>query len=245
QMVAQNIVVSFQEFGASALSFPPIVAFGSNAANPHHMPTSRRLRNNEMVKLDFGCVYKNKCSDMTRTLFFGSPDARFKKLYALVLRAQERAIAKIRSDVSCGAIDRAARGMIERAGFGRNFVHGTGHGISEFVHELPLLRPKATDRLTAGQVVTVEPGIYIKGWGGIRIEDMVLVKKGGHDVITKSKKRPSFSVIHYLEEIERFPLDTNRHIATLSAALEQELTKKIGDKPLPSIKKQLARLKTV
>ncbi|MBI4262514.1 aminopeptidase P family protein [Candidatus Uhrbacteria bacterium] len=191
QMVVRKISALFKEYDASALSFPPIVAFGSNAANPHHEPTARRLRKNEMVKLDFGCVYKNKCSDMTRTLFFGSPDARFKKLYALVLRAQERTIAKIRSGVSCGAIDRAARGTIERAGFGKNFLHGTGHGISEFVHELPLLRPKATDRLTAGQVVTVEPGIYIKGWGGIRIEDMILVKNGGYEVLTKSEKRPA------------------------------------------------------
>ena len=189
RMVARKIERLFKQFGATALSFSPIVAFGPNVANPHHIPTARKLRMNEMVKLDFGCVYKNKCSDMTRTWYFGTPDAKFKKIYAIVLRAQEKAIARIRAGASCGAIDHAARGTIERAGFGKNFLHGTGHGISEFVHELPLLRPKATDRLTAGQVVTVEPGIYIKGWGGIRIEDMVLVQKNGSEVLTKSEKR--------------------------------------------------------
>ncbi len=189
QMVAHKIALLFKQFGAEALSFPSIVAFGPNAATPHHMPTTRRLCRNEMVKLDFGCVYKNKCSDMTRTLFFGTPDARFKKLYPLVLHAQERAISKIRAGASCGAIDRAARGTIERAGFGKNFVHGTGHGISEFVHELPLLRPKATDRLTVGQVVTVEPGIYIKDWGGIRIEDMIELSATASKVLTAGVPR--------------------------------------------------------
>lgn len=186
--VSRKIEQLFQEFGASALSFPPIVAFGLNAANPHHMPSARKLRKQEMVKLDFGCVYRGKCSDMTRMLFVGAPDARFKKRYTLVLRAQRRAIKEVRAGVLCSAIDRAARSVIARAGFGKHFVHGTGHGISEFVHELPLLRPKSNDRLAAGQVVTVEPGVYLKGWGGIRIEDMVLVQKNGCEILTESPK---------------------------------------------------------
>ncbi len=170
--------------GARRVAFDIIVASGANGAMPHASVTTRRLRRGDLVTFDFGAEADGYFCDLTRTLCVGSPDRRQREIHQLVQRAQQAAIKAIRPGVACSAIDAAARHIITEAGHGDRFGHGTGHGVGLLVHEAPRLSSISHDVLEPGMVVTIEPGVYIPGWGGVRIEDMVLVGEQGPKVLS-------------------------------------------------------------
>lgn len=165
-------------------SFTTIVASGPNSANPHHISESRRVQKNDIVLIDMGCVYKGYCSDLTRTLFLGKMNDLHKQVYTLVSRAKIEAQSRLKSGVKAKDIDTAARDVISRGGYGKDFVHTTGHGVGIDIHEPPRLSRLDTTVLKSGMVVTVEPGIYLEGRFGVRIEDTLLVTKKGSEVLT-------------------------------------------------------------
>ncbi len=186
--IATLIKKSFIKLGAPILSFSPIVAFGKNSANIHHTPGKSRLKKGNIVMLDFGCTVNQYCSDMTRTYFFGEPTAKQKKVYNDVLMAMELALKKLSAgEKKAKAIDKSARGFLAKR-YKNNFQHGLGHGVGTVIHEWPNFKPKSEDMLPVGCVMTIEPGIYIKGWGGIRIEDMVVITKKDYVNLTKVPK---------------------------------------------------------
>ena len=185
--LAAEITFRFAKHGGNA--FAPIVASGPNGSRPHAGASSRRLRNGDAVTMDFGCRTGGYCSDMTRTVFVGRPDPDLLEVYRIVHEAQRRGIAAIRPGVAGAAVDRAARQYITDTGYGAYFGHSLGHGVGIDVHEQPVLAPRNKQRLQVGDVVTVEPGIYIPGLGGVRIEDMVLVTRNGCRNLTRSTKR--------------------------------------------------------
>ena len=161
--------------GADAPGFPTILAAGAHGSVPHYRPDSTRVRPGQAVLVDWGARVEGYCSDLTRVVFTGTIPAKLREIYEVVRRAQEAGIAAIRPGVGCKAIDAAARRVIVEAGYGEQFVHGLGHGLGREVHEAPGLGKLSTARLKSGMVVTVEPGIYLPGIGGVRIEDDVLV----------------------------------------------------------------------
>ena len=169
-------------------SFGFIVAAGENAAVPHHHPGSTVIHDGTMLKVDWGAKINGYCSDSTRTLFFGKPDGKFKKVYQTVLNAQRAAIKAMGPGVVAREADLAARRVIEKAGYGDAFTHGTGHQIGLQVHEGFGLAKGCKERMKPGMVFTVEPGIFLPGWGGVRIEDMVLITKTGIEVLTSTPK---------------------------------------------------------
>jgi len=175
-----------QAMGAKGPSFNLIVGFGPNSALPHHVSSERRLKNNEAVLLDYGCVYNHYCSDITRTYFHGRPTEEFKKVYSIVLASQKAGLAKVKAGVNAIAVDKACRDAISDAGYGQYFIHGTGHGIGLEIHEFPRVNTRVDVALRAGMAVTVEPGIYLNGKFGVRIEDSVLVTRTGCEILTKS-----------------------------------------------------------
>lgn len=179
QEVAFRLEQAMRRAGAERLGFESIVAFGEQAAEPHHHPTGRELRRGDVVKLDFGCVVDGYHSDMTRTVAFGEPPAELREIYELVARAQAAGIEAVRAGVSGGDADGAARGLIEEAGHGGRFGHSLGHGVGLEIHEGPTLRKGSDEVLPEAAVVTVEPGVYLPGVGGVRIEDMVVVEPDG------------------------------------------------------------------
>jgi Xaa-Pro aminopeptidase len=185
--LAAEITFRFAKHGGNA--FAPIVASGPNGALPHAGASLRKLRKGDAVTMDFGCRTGGYCSDMTRTVFVGKPDPDLLEVYRIVHEAQRRGIAAVGPGVACAAVDRAARQYITDAGYGPYFGHSLGHGVGIDVHEQPVLTPRSKQQLKVGDVVTVEPGIYIPGLGGVRIEDMVLVTRGGCRNLTKSTKR--------------------------------------------------------
>ncbi|MEN6406336.1 MAG: Xaa-Pro peptidase family protein [Thermoguttaceae bacterium] len=176
-------------FGAKDAAFPTIVATGPRAALPHATPTERRLGDEPFVLLDWGANEGLYRSDLTRVLVTGRISPKFERIYQVVLEAQRRAIAAVRPGVLAHDVDAVARSHIAGAGYGRRFRHGLGHGLGLLVHESPRLAVQSQTVLKAGMVVTVEPGIYLPGWGGIRIEDDVLVTRTGCEVLTHSPKR--------------------------------------------------------
>ena len=173
-----------REKGARKAAFDTIVASGRNGAMPHASVTDRRIKQGDLVTFDFGAEADGYFSDMTRTVCVGRPSARQREIHSLVLQAQKAAIAAVRPGVACTVVDEAARDMIGGAGHAKQFGHGTGHGIGLMVHEGPSISPLSRGRVEPRMVFTVEPGIYIPGWGGVRIEDMVLVTDGGAKVLT-------------------------------------------------------------
>jgi Xaa-Pro aminopeptidase len=184
QVVARELENLLRRDGADGLSFESIVAFGENAAEPHHEPGHRVLEEGDVIKLDFGALYGGYHADMTRTVSFGEPASELKKIHDVVRQAQQAGIDAIRAGVSGTEVDAAARGVIDGAGYGANFTHGLGHGVGLDVHEGPRLGREFGDHeLPAGAVVTVEPGIYLPGLGGVRIEDMVEVTDDGCRVL--------------------------------------------------------------
>jgi len=190
--IAEFITKRFKNYGAPVLSFPPIVAFGKNTANIHHEPKKNkqsRLKEGDMVMLDFGCTVNHYCSDMTRTYFFGEPSKRQKKIYNDVLKAMELALNKLKNgEKRAKIIDKAARQFLNKKYGKKNFLHGLGHGVGTVIHEWPNFKPKSEDILPVGCVMTIEPGLYFKGFGGVRIEDMVLITKKGVKNLTKVAK---------------------------------------------------------
>ncbi len=182
--IADFIKKAFAKFGAPILSFPPIVAFGKNTANIHHEPNDTRLKKGDIVMFDIGTTVNHYCSDMTRTYFWGQPNSRQKKIYLDVLKAQTLAMHKIKRGERKGSvIDFVAREFLAKK-YPKNFNHGLGHGVGTVIHEWPNFKPKSEDLIPTGCVMTVEPGIYLKGFGGVRIEDMVLITKNGYKHLT-------------------------------------------------------------
>ena len=174
--------------GAEQAAFETIVAAGANAALPHATPGSRAIAAGDCVTIDYGAVSGGYHSDETCTYIVGHASDRQQEVYRLVREAHDRAIRAIRAGISCGAIDRIARGFLEEAGLGANFSHGTGHGVGLDVHEAPRLAAGREEILRAGMVVTVEPGVYLPGLWGIRIEDTVLVREEGCEILTQTSK---------------------------------------------------------
>jgi Xaa-Pro aminopeptidase len=178
-----------RKFGGEGLSFPPIVAVGDRAALPHYRPHPIRVKEAPLLLVDWGAQpYSGYKSDLTRTLFPGPPQKKMARVYEIVLAAQLRAIRSIRPGRKCSAIDRRARDYIDQAGYGRFFGHGLGHGIGLEIHEQPRFSPSDDSELKPGMIVTVEPGIYLPGVGGVRIEDDVLVTEEGCEVLSTLPK---------------------------------------------------------
>lgn len=177
-----------KEQGASALSFDTIAASGKRSAMPHGMASEKFIEKGDFLTLDFGCIYKGYCSDMTRTVVFGNPDEKQKEIYDTVLNAQKAALDIIRPGIKCSEVDAAARKVIYDAGYGRNFGHGLGHSVGIEIHEMPSFSPKCEDIVEKGHVITVEPGIYVEDFGGVRIEDLVAVTDDGINDLTHSPK---------------------------------------------------------
>jgi Xaa-Pro aminopeptidase len=172
-----------REAGAEQLSFPLICASGPNSALPHAIPGSRRIQAGEPILFDWGIRLNGYCSDTSRTVILGKPDSTYMKVCLTVLEAQRMAIDAIRPEISAKAVDEIARQYIHRCGFAGKFGHGLGHGTGLAIHEVPRLSPTSDDLLSAGMVITVEPGIYIPGWGGVRIENQIVVRENGAQVL--------------------------------------------------------------
>ena len=177
-----------RDFGADGPSFPTIVGAGSNGALPHHRPDDTIIQDGDPVVIDMGAIYKGYCSDLTRTIFIGEPDDFFQKIYSIVLEAQTTAEKSIVEGLTAGDADKIARDVISNSGYGDNFGHSLGHGVGLEVHESPVLGPKSTDILEDGMFYTVEPGIYISGWGGVRIEDIVTLENGSTKILSQAHK---------------------------------------------------------
>jgi Xaa-Pro aminopeptidase len=183
--VAAEIEYQMRKRGASGPAFETIVAFGERAALPHARPTAKRLRKNELVVLDLGVILGHYCSDITRTVFLGRASRRIRTWYQAVLEAQTAAISAVKAGTSCGEVDAAARQVLTRHRLDRLFVHSTGHGLGLEVHEDPRVARGQDKRLEPGNVITIEPGVYAQGIGGIRIEDDVAVHQDRTEVLTR------------------------------------------------------------
>ena len=183
--VAAEIEYQMKKGGASGTAFETIVAFGERSALPHARATGKRLRKNELVVLDLGAILGHYCSDITRTYYVGRASARVRGWYKGVLEAQEAAIAAVRDGVSCGEVDAAARNVLAGYHLDRYFVHSTGHGLGLEVHEDPRVARGQSKLLESGNVITIEPGVYFPGVGGIRIEDDVAVHENRTEVLTR------------------------------------------------------------
>ena len=186
--VAWEIEKYIREKGSETIPFDVIIASGPNSALPHTKPSSRTIQSGEPVVIDIGARVGGYSSDLSRTIYLGTPDDTFPKVYDTVLRAQLTAMATITEGMNGGQIDNLARVVIEQAGYGQAFGHALGHGIGLASHESPRLGPNSADKLTSGMVFTIEPGIYLVGWGGVRIEDVVVMENGKGRAISKAKK---------------------------------------------------------
>jgi Xaa-Pro aminopeptidase len=183
---------AMRQFGATVAAFPPIVAVGPRAALPHARPTTGRISGADFVLIDWGATAASGYrSDLTRLLVTGKILPKLEKVYGVVLRAQQAGISAIRPGARCCDVDAAARRVIEEAGFGKQFSHGLGHGIGLNIHEAPRFSAAFETPLKPGMVVTVEPGIYLEGWGGVRIEDDCLVTRRGAEVLSSVPKELS------------------------------------------------------
>ena len=186
--IARELERLMLEAGADGLAFDPIVAFGENAAEPHHEPGHRVLEEGDVIKLDMGALVDGYHADMTRTIAFGQPAVELQKVHDIVRQAQQAAIDVVRAGVTGVEVDAAARSVIDEAGYGERFVHGVGHGVGLEIHEQPWLGTTQGNELPEGAVVTIEPGIYLPGIGGVRIEDMVEVRDDGCAVVGVSSR---------------------------------------------------------
>jgi len=186
--IAADLEYQARRFGGKCMSFPSIVAVGPRSALPHASPTLQRLEADDFLLIDWGVNEGLYMSDLTRILVTGKISPKLRKVYGLVLQAQLAGIKAIRPGVTCEEVDRVAREGIAKAGYGKQFGHGLGHGIGLEIHEAPRLAGGQETVLKPGMIVTVEPGIYLPGWGGVRIEDDILVTRGGHEVLTSVPK---------------------------------------------------------
>ncbi len=194
RQVAWMLEVAMREGGADGISFPIIVAAGPNSALPHARPSADPLGVGRPIIIDMGAMLGGYHADLSRTICLGEPDAQFWTIYTIVLDAQRRALAGLRPGLRCNAADALARDHITAAGYGEQFGHGLGHGVGLNIHEGPSLRRAAVGheqngpRLQAGNVTSVEPGIYLEGWGGVRIEDLALITADGCEVLSTAHK---------------------------------------------------------
>jgi Xaa-Pro aminopeptidase len=192
--LTENYLAGLMEFelrsrGATSSSFPVIVAAGANSALPHHRPGESLVQRDQPLLLDWGALFKGYCSDLTRTLLIGRVSTKIKQVYKAVYEAQQAAIRFLRPGVTTMQADRVARDVVEKAGYGKEFGHGLGHGIGREIHELPTMRKTGgEEELRPGMIVTVEPGIYVPGEGGVRIEDDVLITHSGCEMLSSLEK---------------------------------------------------------
>lgn len=184
--VAAEVEYAMRKHGSDGTAFESIVASGLRSAFPHGGCTGKKIKKGELIQFDIGAMCQHYAADLSRTYLVGKPTPKQKKMYKAVMEAQEKAFQKIREGAKVKLVDAAARGAIKRHGFGENFPHGLGHGVGLAVHEFPTLSTVSKDVLKAGNVVTNEPGVYVVGYGGVRIEDTVLVKKDGAERLTKA-----------------------------------------------------------
>lgn len=186
--IALELEFFMRNNGASGLSFETISASGERSAMPHGTASDRIIQRGDFVTLDFGCVFENYCSDMTRTVVMGNPAQWQREVYDVTLSAQRAALNALEPGKTGAEIDAVARKIISDAGYGKNFGHGLGHGVGVEIHELPSLSPAYNKKLRTGNTVTVEPGIYLEGMGGVRIEDLTILTESGYENLTKSSK---------------------------------------------------------
>ncbi len=189
ESIAWELEKAMRERGAEMISFDTIVGAGPNGALPHHRADETVVKPNDAIVIDMGAKYQGYCSDLTRTVFVGEPDDKFRRIYDIVLKAQVAAEEQVTAGMTGKEVDAIAREIIADAGHGDDFGHSLGHGVGLAVHEYPHVGPTAEeDVLEDGMVFTIEPGIYLPGWGGVRIEDIVVLEGGTARVISKAKK---------------------------------------------------------
>ena len=188
RMLDAKLSYIMKSMGSEKDSFDTIIASGVNGSRPHHSPTEKLIQNGELITIDFGAMYKGYHGDVTRTVCLGKADEKQREIYAIVLEAQERALAGIRPGVTGKTVDAIARDYISSKGYGEYFGHGLGHGLSLEIHAEPRLSPTYDKELMVNQIVTVEPGIYIPDWSGVRMEDDVIITENGIENLTKAPK---------------------------------------------------------
>ncbi len=187
--IAFRLDTAMRELGATGLSFPTIVASGPNAARPHHEPSERAINAGDAIVIDMGAVVDGYCADLTRTVWVGEPDETLRAIYPVVEKALSEAEAELRPGMSGREGDGISREVIAGAGYGDYFPHGLGHGVGVRVHESPSMSPRTDAPLVPGHVITIEPGIYLPGKGGVRIEDVAVVEEDGIRVLTRARKQ--------------------------------------------------------
>ena len=188
ELEVANMITAAISGAGGTLAFEPLVQFGHHSAVPHHRPADVRLAPGDLVLLDFGAAVDGYCADTTRMAVAGEPDVLEKEIHDVVLQAHDAAIEAVRAGVTVGSVDAAARQVIEERHHGEHFIHRTGHGLGLEAHEDPSLDPGSQTTLEAGMVCTIEPGIYMQGWGGVRIEDDVVVEAHGARLLTRADR---------------------------------------------------------
>lgn len=186
--IALELEFFMRKNGATNASFNFIVASGVRSSLPHGVASKKVIEKGDFVTLDYGCIYEGYCSDMTRTVVVGKANERQKEIYSLVLKAQETALEAVKPGITGKQLDKIARHIIEEKGYGEYFGHGLGHGVGLEIHELPHVNMMGDTPLEPGMVITIEPGIYVPNFGGVRIEDLVVVKDDGYNVLSKTPK---------------------------------------------------------
>lgn len=187
--VAAELEYRMKRHGAEGLSFDTICASGIHSSMPHAIPDSKKIEYGDFVTMDFGCIYQGYCSDMTRTIVVGKASEKQKEIYNLVLTANLAVLDKIGPGLKCRDADKIARDIITDGGYGSCFGHGLGHSVGLYIHEKPALNKRDETVLQPGMIETVEPGIYVPGFGGVRIEDMILITEDGYENLTRSEKK--------------------------------------------------------
>jgi Xaa-Pro aminopeptidase len=187
--IAVEIDYFYKRNGCTACSFDPIVASGTGSSMPHYKPSNeKKIMKGDVLLIDMGCLYKGYNSDLTRTIFVDSVDSTLGEIYNIVYEAQKKAVSSVKPGIDTRKLDSIARTLISDYGYGDNFGHGLGHGVGIEIHELPAIKKFTSAIIKKNMVITIEPGIYIPGKGGVRIEDTVLVTSGGCEILTKSSK---------------------------------------------------------
>ncbi len=191
--ISAEISYRVKRYGGEKDAFDPIILSGYKSALPHGKPDKKKFKNREFILFDFGCVYNGYHSDITRTIFLGKPDRKANEIYSTVLEAQKKALEFVKEGITCSKLDSVARDFIEEKGFGEYFGHSLGHGLGLEIHEPPKISQTNSEPLISGNIITIEPGIYIPEFGGVRIEDDIIVTSNGCEVLTKSPKKMAIS----------------------------------------------------